>query len=629
MCSHNILVASLLLTFQPAPAADVPEPFAIVVKDAETGRGVPLVELRTVNDIVFLTDSNGVVAFLEPGLMDQTVYFHVKSHGYEYPKDGFGYRGKALKVEPGGRAELSLPRINQAERLYRITGQGIYRDSLLVGEPTPLKHPALDAKVFGSDSVVNAIYQGKLRWFWGDTNRPGYPLGNFHTPGAVSLLPEDGGLDPDRGVNLDYFVGPDGFAKPTCKMPGDGPTWIGAAVVLPDQDGKDRLLTTYAKIKGFLTAYERGFAAWNDQTQEFEKVATYPVDAPVRPDGHTFLHEENGQKYVYFSSPLPLTRVPAGSEAYLDLSQYESFTCLKPGSTLDRPDLDRDETGRLRYSWRKGTPAVGAAEQEKLRKSGKIKQGEGLIQLQDTDTGKPVLAHSGSVEWNAFRNRWVAIFVQAGGDSSYLGEVWFAEAETPVGPWVYARKVATHDRYTFYNPKQHPYFAKDRGRLIYFEGTYASTFSGNPVQTPRYDYNQMMYRLDLDRPALRLPVAIRTPAGEGSSSVFASGGDHPDWPIAFFAPDRPAPGFVPVFESKTGHEGLSLGDKGEIEREGRPPRFYALPANSPDRPSVVVPVWVYRSEAGSFVYSTDPGLDRPGLKRQEAPLAYVWPNPVL
>ena len=33
--------------------------------------------------------------------------------------------------------------------------------------------------------------------------------------------------------------------------------------------------------------------------------------------------------------------------------------------------------------------------------------------------------------------------------------------------------------------------------MIYFEGTYTHTFSGNEHRTPRYDYNQIMYRLDL------------------------------------------------------------------------------------------------------------------------------------
>jgi hypothetical protein len=44
---------------------------------------------------------------------------------------------------------------------------------------------------------------------------------------------------------------------------------------------------------------------------------------------------------------------------------------------------------------------------------------------------------------------------------------------------------------------QHPEFAHDKGRVIYFEGTYSQTFSGNPTPTPWYDYNQIMYKLDL------------------------------------------------------------------------------------------------------------------------------------
>ncbi|MEZ6059257.1 MAG: hypothetical protein R3C19_02735 [Planctomycetaceae bacterium] len=38
----------------------------IRVIDESTGRGVPLVELKTVNDIRYVTDSAGVVAFDEP-----------------------------------------------------------------------------------------------------------------------------------------------------------------------------------------------------------------------------------------------------------------------------------------------------------------------------------------------------------------------------------------------------------------------------------------------------------------------------------------------------------------------------------------------------------------------------------
>ena len=225
----TIAASLLMLSLAAEPSICADKCFKITIVDGQTGRGVPLVELRTVNNVRYYTDSNGIVAFYEPGLMGQTIFFYISSHGYEFPKDGFGFRGKAVKVTHGGNTRLSIKRINVARRLYRVTGAGIYRDSLLAGHPIPIKQPLLNGQVLGSDSVINAIYQGKVYWFWGDTNRPAYPLGNFHVPGATSLLPRDGGLDPRLGVNLDYFLDESGFAKQTARMPGDGPTWLSAS----------------------------------------------------------------------------------------------------------------------------------------------------------------------------------------------------------------------------------------------------------------------------------------------------------------------------------------------------------------------------------------------------------------
>jgi hypothetical protein len=175
---------------------------------------VPLVELKTTNSVPFYTDSNGVVALDEPGFMNRKVFFHVASHGYEFPADGFGQRGTALDVTPGGRATLKIKRLNIAERLYRVTGEGIYRDSLLAGGfPVPIREPLLNAQVTGQDSIQAAIYHGKIYWMWGDTNRLRYPLGHFWMSGATSDLPGKGGLDPAKGVDLKYFVDDEGFAR--------------------------------------------------------------------------------------------------------------------------------------------------------------------------------------------------------------------------------------------------------------------------------------------------------------------------------------------------------------------------------------------------------------------------------
>ena len=146
--------------------------------------------------------------------------------------------------------------------------------------------------------------------------------------------------------------------------------------------------------------------------------------------------------------------------------------------------------------------------QKKLIDVGVMKPDESPFSLRDRDTGKPVLAHGGSVYWNGYRKRFVMIFVEGFGTPSFLGEVWYAEADAPEGPWTDAVKIATHDRMDFYNPKQHPMFDADGGRTIYFEGTYTNTFSGNPIKTPRYEYNQVMYRLDLTDPRLVMPAAI-------------------------------------------------------------------------------------------------------------------------
>jgi hypothetical protein len=119
--------------------------FAIEVVDEQTGRGVPMVELQTTSSARYYTDSNGLIAFHEPGLMDKKVWFGVSAHGYEFPPDGFGIHGVSLQTTPGASAKLKIKRLNIAERLYRITGYGIYRDTVLLGRKPPIAEPLLNA----------------------------------------------------------------------------------------------------------------------------------------------------------------------------------------------------------------------------------------------------------------------------------------------------------------------------------------------------------------------------------------------------------------------------------------------------------------------------------------------------
>ncbi|KZS01163.1 Uncharacterized protein APZ42_002255, partial [Daphnia magna] len=117
----------------PAVARAPLKPFVIEVTDADTGRPVPLVELRTTNHLRYVTDNAGVIAFDEPGLLGTEVFFSVVSHGYEVPKDGFGIRGVRLTTKPGETGKVKLKRLNIAERLHRVTGDGVFAESIKAG----------------------------------------------------------------------------------------------------------------------------------------------------------------------------------------------------------------------------------------------------------------------------------------------------------------------------------------------------------------------------------------------------------------------------------------------------------------------------------------------------------------
>ena len=501
MSARRLISFALLFSFGVARSALADPPFASRVVDETTGRGVPLVELRTVNSIRHITDSAGLVAFDEPGLMDRRVFFSVKSHGYEFPADGFGFRGTTLDVTAGGSAQIAIKRINIAERLYRVTGAGIYRDSVLLQRPTPLEHPLLNAGVLGSDSTVSAVFHGRLYWFWGDTNLSPYPLGLFHVPGATSRLPADGGLDPSIGVNLNYFVDDKGQARSTCEMSGEGPTWIDGVTVLTSPDGRERMFAHFVKIKPPLETYASGICEFDPKTERFEPTKELDVTDWRHPAGHPVPFTDAGADYILFARPFPFTRVRATVEAFCDPQQYETYTCLMPGGATDSPRVVRNSAGKPDYAWRPDGIPLEPKLVAKLAASGALQTSEVAFQLYDQTTGKPVRAHAGSLNWNEYRQKWVMIAEEFGG-TSFLGEIWYAEAPTPTGPWHDAVKIVTHDNYSFYNPRQHPAFDQEGGRFIYFEGTYVTTFTNNPDPTPRYEYNQVMYRLDLADPRL-------------------------------------------------------------------------------------------------------------------------------
>lgn len=427
------------------------EPCEIRIVEQGNGWPVPLVELTTTHHVRFVSDNAGKIAFDLPELMNVETWFNVRGHGYSVAKDAFGFSGVRLTPRPGETLTIKVRRQLAAQRLGRMTGQGLLAESQKLGQETAW----IDQGIVGCDSVQNALYDGKLHWGWGDTSVPGYPLGRFHMTGATTARMPLGSLEPPLRLRFDYVTDGKGAPRDVAKMPGTGPTWLFGYVTLPDKEGREKLCATYSKIKPPLEEYEKGLCVWNRESERFERLKvlweTSPAapQPPVTPHGHAVLWKDKShQSWVLFGDPFPTLKCPATYEAW---SSPATWQPLSAQTTVP------------------------------IRNSG--------------DSVKP---HRGAISWNDFRKKWVTVFTQHGGDSSFLGEIWYAESDTPTGPWKDAIKVVTHDQYTFYNPQLHSGFVPAGSPILLFEGTYTATFSKASVATPRHDYNQILYRLDLD-----------------------------------------------------------------------------------------------------------------------------------
>ncbi len=502
---------SVLLMTSAATTADESAPVkysGIQVIDSETQRGVPMVSLTTVDDVTYITDNAGWVALHEPELAGATVFFKVHSPGYEVAKDGFGISGVRLQIELGKTARIAVKRRNIAERLYRITGRDLYLDSVRLQQPSPLLNPLGSGMVVGQDSIQPVQIGEEMHWFWGDTNRLSYPLGLFRTAGAVSKLPANGGLDPAAGIDLEYFTNPDGFARAMIEVPDrEGVVWIHGVCEVPDASGQAQVITQYSRRKGLEAPLEQGIALWDNERKMFKVLDVIDLKESWRIVRDHPIHQTiDGIDYLCFGNPFPISRVPATLDAVRDRSAYESFTCREemPDTNPSEEQLHnakplRDASGQLVWQWAKAPP-VTQQDERRWVKNGQMKIEEARFLPRDAESPKRIVeVHTGTIHFNAFRNRWIMVANEQAWDKnspSFLGEVFYSESDSPQGPFVRTVKIATHPGQSFYNPCHHPFFDQQAGRLIYFEGTYCNTFTESPA-TPRYNYNQMMYRLDL------------------------------------------------------------------------------------------------------------------------------------
>ena len=595
------------------------------------------------NTAQYWTDSAGVIAFEEPDLMNQKVWFSVESHGYLNENAPMGLNGVALDVRPGGSAVVPMRRINIAQRLYRFTGSGIFRDSILLGDTVPMVGEEGKPPIMGQDGGDAVVFGGRLHWLWGDTLIPSFPLGVFRGVGAVSDLPGNGGLDPDVGVALRYMRNEDGGFRPILNLPtGVGQVfWYSKPRVVGDGRGAEHLMTDYhgVKVDNGFQVVEWGLAEYSDKTGKFELVAKYPLKTgfltPEADGTVVFRHEAGGREYFYHASPYPAIRYPTDYASQADFTTREAFTCLKQGKRFDGSagQLDRDRRGSLRWAWKKDTSPITEGQMDRLVKSGAMEPRERWYAVKDVETGKPVGSHHGSIYWNAHRNRWVSVRLEHGGETK-LGEVWYLEGDTPQGPWVYARKIITHawkDHHcSFYATAQLPFFDSDNGRTIYLKGSFSSMFGDEKTGVPRHNYGIMMYKLDLDDSRLRLPVPVYHRDGPdelyGTKEAFPK--PETDLDLVWFAPDRPTSGSVPVYQQD------AAGGKGAMlttaPLPGAKPAFYAVSAADASATTGTVPLHEFRHrKTGRRLYSTSRSLVDRQFIRVAQPVCRVWQNPIL
>ena len=284
----------------------------------------------------------------------------------------------------------------------------------------------------------------------------------------------------------------------------EGVIWIDGVWTVPDEKGTEKLVAHYSRRKGLS---ERSNTA-SRCSMTSERSLWLRRNCPWRKAGGFLMAIRKSLRNAAGNGSCAVrrrcvVRVPATLKDLLDPTRYEAFTCAAAIKNQKPPAVKMGDDGMPVWRWQSEFPPMNSGIEAGLVKAGKLKsEHTRFYPVNAANTKERIHLHSGTVRWNEHRKRWVLVAGQIGGTASYLGEVWYSEAEHPTGPFGTAVKVVTHNKQSFYNVCHHSFLDRDGGRFIYFEGTYTSDFSGNQDKTPRYNYNQILYRLDLDSAAL-------------------------------------------------------------------------------------------------------------------------------
>ena len=456
--------------------------------DSVDGRPIPLVVATATDNSTIVSDNAGYIAVSVSLPRGTPYYLHVHSPGYDVPVDGFGYRGIHLKV--GGAVErIRLRRTNIAQRSGRITGTGKYIHAQSIG----LMRGLTETPLTGMDSVQTAAISGKRYVFYGDTNWTGYPLGNFKTTNGIAKLQTHLQNCP---YVINYSIDAAGKALPSMPQSDRTPgvTWISGIINIGNT------IVGYANHrKSLQKQLSHGFVRWDTAKKAFVDFKELPEKSWRHLDGHPITFRDKQTDFVMFGHAIPNFRVPANVSAIKSGTSYETFTCL-----LANGDVETDASNQPNWRWRRDGSPIDAERESAYIKSGKLKRQDCRHLLYEYATKRTVIPHRGSVRWNDHLQRWILVFTAINEATSVLGELFIAAGASPTGPWTDCFRVATHPKYSFYNPVHHTWLDQKGGRLITVEGTYTMTFSGNNVPTPQYEYNQLTYQIDLGDERLAL-----------------------------------------------------------------------------------------------------------------------------
>jgi len=469
---------------------NAPQWFGLRFIDIATGEGIPMIVVETLDRAIHVSDNHGWIAL--PASTEER-WHAVRADGYALPADGFGFRGLRLRAKAGGRRTVPLTRTQVARRISRLTGHEQEIDSRRLGLVSSTNLDAFDG-IVGMDSAQTVAHRGKRLWFWGDTTVSGYPLGNFRTSGAVASLPR-GAITAANPPRLRVVRASDG--RPAPMVPGREPgmVWI-SGLVECGTGSTARCLAYYSRMRDLGTRLEHGHVEWDESRKCFRiRSRIDDLDSWRHLEGHPIRFTDSGT-WIAGGFTFPNTRVRDSVEAILRPDRWEAFTCLDENGKVQR------KNGKVVHRWTRAAKPLEPRAELDLIRNGVIKA-EDAWYLPVGPDGNVIVPHGGSVAWNPWRSRWIAVFTRLGGSPSKFGEVWYAESPHPIGPWRKAVRVAEHVDHSFYNPVLHPFLDRDGGRIIHFEGTYSEQFADHPKPVPRYEYNQILYALDLSDSRLK------------------------------------------------------------------------------------------------------------------------------